>query len=564
MPILVSSLGSCSQSINHFQGLKAPVPGCRKYSTGDDDRDLSSGSEQGSEEDDDDDEEGYYEEEGEEEGAFYSRQREHEGGAFYPAEEGRISPPMENNYREGGHLAAPGSPPLQMELPGPLTYGSGGEMEEDGVDAARFSGDGSEDGGGIMTSGSVGSLQSLGGGHVFPPGVDPFLSVTGSDGSSGGLPLSPRTAMMSSGMATETATAAAAAAFPMAVPLSLPPPHSPPRPRVSPVAGGDGDNNSNEPGPPGMSIPSPRHPAPVLWPPAEGTAPTPPAVSEGEAEAARSLTCEPGANSPGSLCSPPVMLASLSVSAAPPSPRRQPSIDDEMSSLQTLVASPPAPPPSQLAPLPPPPEPLAPSPPRPPTPDAPSSEAPSPTDDGHSSEGGEIGGGTSSRYDALDEGRGSRGRGSGPVGSREASSRCGGGKVNPLMPPPPPPALRSGASYGSSGGGAGCRVGPAGSGPGSFGSGGSTGGFGTSYRSNPSGSFNSGGSGAGGGRISRLMGPGGPFGSNRPGAGGGDPGSRARYRSGGGGGNGRSNLYGSAPGTLGDGSARRDHVLRGR
>ncbi|CAN0292930.1 unnamed protein product, partial [Ectocarpus sp. 8 AP-2014] len=45
--------------------------------------------------------------------------------------------------------------------------------------------------------------------------------------------------------------------------------------------------------------------------------------------------------------------------------------------------------------------------------------------------------------------------------------------------------------------------------------------------------------------------------------GGGVPGPQARYRSGGGGGNGRSNLYGSAPGTLGDGSAQREHGLRG-
>ncbi|CAN0374482.1 unnamed protein product, partial [Hapterophycus canaliculatus] len=40
-------------------------------------------------------------------------------------------------------------------------------------------------------------------------------------------------------------------------------------------------------------------------------------------------------------------------------------------------------------------------------------------------------------------------------------------------------------------------------------------------------------------------------------------GARARYRSGGGGANGRGNLYGSAPGTLGDGSAQRERGLRG-
>ena len=476
-------------------------------------------------------------------------------------------------YDLGGGLAAAGlpSPPLQMGLPGPVDIG---------VVPPRRSQDESENGGGIINSSSASSLRALVGGHVLPPGVDPFLSVSGNDGAAG-LPLSPRAVLLSSGVATETATAAAAAAFPLAAPVPLPPPLSPPRPRAASAVG---DNDNDDLSPRGMSIPELRQPPLVLWPPVGDRAPAD-AVAAGAAASseARGVACETGGGgdggvgSPNSLCSPPAMLASLSLRAAPPSPRPQPhpqprphqetsSVDNDGSGLQSLAASSLAPPPAELAPLPPPPpEPLAPSPPRPPTPDAPSSEAPSPTGDSRSRKGAESGGVASSPSSSpchvSDEDRGSTRRGVDENGD--------GRRASLLMPPPPPPVLKSGASHGSGGStpGAGYRMGPAAPGSGSFGSngsGGPAGVFGTNcFRSNPSGSFNSGGSsGGGGGGVSRLMGPGGPFGSNRPGVG--DARARARYRSGGSGGNGRSNLYGSAPGTLGDGAAQREHGLRGR
>lgn len=534
--------------------MHTPVPGGgRKYSSGDD-RSFSSDSDQNS--DDDDEEEGYFSRE--EERPVVSREREEE--PFYPGQEGRSST-TEYGYRDGGGLAG-GSPP--MELPGMFAYGRRAGVDGEVLPPQRNN-DGGEDGGGMIASGSASSLQALVGGHVLPPGVDPFLSVTGSEGS-GGLSLSPRAVIMSSGAATDTATAAAAAAFPLAVPMPLPPHQSPPRPRAAaPI----GDSNSAELGPPGMDIPEPRHAPLVLWPPAEDGTPAATVVAVAEA---RALTCEaPDGSSPSSLCSPPVMLASLSLGAAPGSPRPRTPIDDQSVGLQSLVASPPAPPPSQLAPLPPPPEPLAPSPPRPRTPASPSSQAPSPAGGSRS-----RGGTDSSRsdaaslpYEASDESRGGGGGRSGGNESGRASGSSSGhgsaagsgsggdgsrGQVNLLMPPPPPPPPGSrgcgSASYGSGsggGGGAGRRMGPAGPGTGVFGSGGSSG---------------------GGGGVSRLTGPGGPFGSNRPNrpgeGGGGYPGARARYRSGGGGGKGGSILFGSDPGTLGHSSAHREHGLRGR
>lgn len=559
--------------------MQTPVPGGRKYSSGDD-RNLSD-SDPSSE--DEDEEEAYYSRE--DERYFYSREREED--VFY-AQQGGISSTIEYGYPAGGEQAV-GSPP--MELPGPFAYGGRAGVDEEVLPAQR-SNDGGEDGGGVLAAGSASHLQALVGGHVLPPGVDPFLSVASSEGS-GGLSLSPRAVIMPSGTATDTATAAAAAAFPLAIPLPLPPHQSPPRPRsTAPIR--DGSSSSAELDPPGTNVSEPRHPPLVLWPPAEDGAPAATAVTVAEA---RALTCEvTDGSSLDSLCSPPVMLASLSLSAAPQSALPRTPIDDESVGLSSLVAPPLAPPPSQLAPLPPPPEPLAPPPPRPRTPDSPSSQAPSPAGGSRSSRGTESGSNdvaSSLPYEASEEdqcGGASRdnasrraiGNFSGHSSVAGGGSGGGGGRgqVNLLMPPPPPQALRGGGSAsqgsGGSGGGLGQRMGPAGPGSGSFGSGGSGGGSGTSYKSNSiSGSFGSSGSNGGGGGVSRLMGPGGPFGSNRPGRGSGAVGhgpvgggsylgAQARYRSGGGEGKGGSTLFGSAPGTLGDTSAQREHGLRGR
>lgn len=495
---------------------------------------------------------------------MYSRDRGEEG-ACYPRQEGKSPTTAEYGYRDGGELAGT-SPP--MELPGMFAYG-GRAGVDGGVLPPQRNNDGCEDGGGMIASGSASSLQALVGGHVLPPGVDPFLSVAGNEGS-GGLALSPRAVIMSSGAATDTATAAAAAAFPLAVPLPLPPHLSPPRPRPAAPIRDNSSSNGPELGPPGMDIPEPRHAPLVLWPPAEdGT----PATTVGAVAEARALTCEAAdGSSPSSLCSPPVMLASLSLGAAPGSPRPRTPIDDQSVGLPSLVASPPAPPPSQLAPLPPPPEPLAPSPPRPRTPASPSSQAPSPAGGRRSSRGTDSSGSNAASslpyVEAADESRGA-GSGGGSGGNERASGSSSGhgsaagsgsggggsrGQVHLLMPPPPPPPPGSrgcgSASHGSGsggGGGAGGRMGSAGSGTGVFGSGGSS---------------------VGRGGVSRLTGPGGPFGSNRPNrpgdGGGGYPGARARYRSGGGGGKGGSILFGSDPGTLGESSAQREHGLRGR
>lgn len=270
----------------------------------------------------------------------------------------------------------------------------------------------------------------------------------------------------------------------------------------------------------------------------------------------------------------------------------RPSSRDRRPNMVPIPPSPFASAPSQLAPPPPPPEPLAPPPPRPRTPDEPlarrqgsllpeSPAEPAPTVGARSRqftqpESPSLPGFEQRRMD------GGNWRSSGEGGK-------GGGQFNNLaMPPPHSPAsgprstaYPSGGNIAVAGGGG---VGGAGKiGSPAFGSGGG-GGAGppgsvgssasastraeSSWKANTTGSFNSGGSGTGGGGgggISRLVGPNGPFGSNRPGYGSGGCGERARYHSGGSSGNGRSYLYGSAPGTLGDGSSSwSEQGLRGR
>lgn len=269
---------------------------------------------------------------------------------------------------------------------------------------------------------------------------------------------------------------------------------------------------------------------------------------------------------------------------------RPESRDQPLNMLPIRPPSPVAPAPSRLAPRPPPPEPLAPPPPRPQTPDEPlapqqgsllpeSPAEPAPTIGARSRHFMQP---ESSSLPGLEQRRMEG------INRRSSEGGKGSGQFHNLHVPPPHspasgPRSTTYSSGGSSAAGGGGGVGSAGkTGSPAFGSGGGggagpSGSFGSgasastrvdsSWKANTTGSFNFGGSGAGGGGggISRLMGPNGPFGSNRPGYGSGGYGGRARYHSGGSGGNGRSHLYGSAPGTLGDGSSSwSEQGLRGR
>lgn len=247
------------------------------------------------------------------------------------------------------------------------------------------------------------------------------------------------------------------------------------------------------------------------------------------------------------LGSPPATFDSLHLSG-PRSPPTQ--LQQQHMVPVSLPPSPPAPPPTQPAPRPPL-EPVAASPPRPPTQDAPLPPPPaSPAEQAPTIGTPPLRGEQSLSLDGED----------GKVmASVYATSPSNVFQSSHLPPTPGNARSTFCASGGSSGNGGSTRTGGVFSG-GSYGSGGSGSGFvGTT--------------GVSGGGVSRLMGPGGPFGTNRPGygnfggyAGGvGGYGPRTMYHSGPSSGNGQSTLYGSAPGTLGDGSsAWTDPGFRGR
>lgn len=398
--------------------------------------------------------------------------------------------------------------------------------------------------------------------HVYPPGVDPFLSSPARGLSP---PLSPR-AMGGVGLVPQARGITGGILSPPPSFLShLPPPqHSPPRlpPSVpSPSCGARpaAERNADE------RVARARSPPPTLWPMEEtGRRKGEVAGGVGGQELgdkvdtySEQLTAEEGEVSrlDLSLGSPPASFESLHVSGPrSPNHRKQP---------LRPPPSPPAPPPSQLAPMPPP-EPLAPSPPRPPTPEAPLVPPPPPPPPEAPAEPAPTIEIRSRQLHHSDQCSPNEAAGDTPSGN---------GGTNPNMLPPHSLNPRSSTywSGGSAdcGGGEGSAAGRLEGAPafGQAGAGGSaylSGGSGSNrgeggWKANPTNTkkFSSSGStggGGGGGEISRYTGPNELFGSNRPGYRTGY-GARPWYPSVGNGGNGRSNLYGSAPGNLVEGSS---------
>ena len=436
----------------------------------------------------------------------------------------------------------------------------------------------------------IGTSLAGSGEHMFPPGVDPFVSPALEGGISpplsppaSGRGLGPPQSVSSSAAVTGSVSSVRRSHSAPAFPLGhLPPPQaSPPRlfPPPSPTlattgmfANTDSDRAQETRGARTRSWHSPAWPPATL--PEDGTA----AAVEEDVDGSG----DGDGDSPRSSLAP-ATLESLHVSGR--------SSGDDVRSPVSAAPSPPPRPVSMplpsrsplVRPAPPSPEPVAPSPPPPsppvlglgrpaameasfeeapsgaeainlPTPDIPvpapemhAPAAPAPEAPGDLAPSPRARG---DRSDVRVDSDNSAGRSVMPPSQT----------MNPMTPQKQrhPALARGGNLYGSGGGEPLCRTRSAGPALGAYSSGGSS---------------SAGGGAAGGGDgISRLMGPDGPFGSNRPGYGGYPYAPRATYTPGGGvagtggvmgRGGGRSNLYGSDPGTMGVGSARHHGRLVG-